>query len=370
MLAAPESYFSETYLEARSRFVEAIRDAKGEISSTTNPHARGPADEALITDVAWFGPKTASRVMLSISGTHGQEFFAGAAGQRAWLVSGEYGNLPTDVAVCLVHANNAFGAAHFSRSNENNVDLNRNYFDHSQSRKTDSLYGDLHDTIFPRRNAGTLFEDGTARFVEWCKAHTTEQLVSALDVGQQSHPDGIIYCGQQEEWSTRNLRRIADSYLRQAEKIALIDWHTGLVKFGEATGINVMDQTSDQYRWACAWWGRPGEPVKQSQIKGPSPESVGYIHAGMAADLRRHGSTVADAVIEWGTFDNPSVIAALLIDRWLRFECTDPQSAEAVMWRTRMMERLNPTLHDWRKAVVDGSVSIYANTIRGLAFWS
>src|SRR6202030_2247100 len=102
-----------------------------------------------------------------------------------------------------------------------------------------------------------------------------------------------------------------------------------------------MDPASEEFRWSCAWWGQPENLA--AQVKPLPPEEIGYIHSGLAADLRRRGATVASTVIEWGTFDNPSVIGALLIDRWLRVECSDPHAPEAVKWRTRMMERLNPS---------------------------
>ena len=367
MPSEPERYFPETYGQARAAFVDEASAAGATIASASHPTARGPAGEDLITDIAWFGERTAPRVFVSISGTHGQEFFAGAATQRSWIARGGPDGLPDGVAVCLAHANNAYGAAHSSRTNENNVDPNRNYFDHAKPRTTDPLYADFHETVFPRRNAAEPFIDGTADFIGWCERHTPEQLVSALDVGQQTHPDGLIYCGVGEAWTTRNLKAVASEFLGQAEKLAIIDWHTGIGDYATTTVLRAMDPASEEFRWSCAWWGQPANLA--AQAKPLPPEEIGYIHSGLAADLRRRGAMVASTVIEWGTFDNPSVIGALLIDRWLRFECSDPHAPEAVKWRTRMMERLNPSLHSWREAVVGGSAAIYANTIKGLSLW-
>ncbi len=362
----PEDFFADTYVEARACFLAGAVAAGGTIVSAANSNAKGPSGEALITDVAWFGPRDAESAMVSISGTHGQEFFAGAATQRAWLANGGPQSLPDGIAMCLIHANNAYGAAHNSRSNEHNVDPNRNFFDHACPRRTESLYGELHDLLFPRHNGETPFEDKTDTFVAWCEAHSGAELIAALDIGQQSHADGLIYCGVREEWTTRNLKSVAAEFLMQAEKLAIIDWHTGIGGYGEASFLHNMEPSSKEYRWACAWWDR--DPGEKEQRPLP-PEEIGYIHAGLATLLRQHGAKVAHSVVEWGTFDNPSVIGALLIDRWLRFECRDPRSEEAVTLRTRMMERLNPSLRSWRKAVVERSAAIYADTLRGLALW-
>jgi len=66
---------------------EALADS-GSLSTAINPLALGPAGEELATDLAWFGPADAERVFVSISGTHGQEYFCGAATQLNWIAEG------------------------------------------------------------------------------------------------------------------------------------------------------------------------------------------------------------------------------------------------------------------------------------------
>ncbi len=131
-----------------------------------------------------------------------------------------------------------------------------------------------------------------------------------------------------------------------------------------------LDPTGEEYRWAATWWGcRLGRLTKAKAALGVSREDVGYIKTGLAADLRQRGALVAGTVIEWGTYDTAATMEALIIDRWLRVTCDNPQSARAAVWRSRMMERLNPTMPEWRNAVVRGSAEIYADTICGLSMW-
>jgi hypothetical protein len=70
--------FSASYAAARRAFLDAASAAGARLSSHANPLARGTAGEELATDVAWLGPADASRVLVTISGTHGAEGFAGA----------------------------------------------------------------------------------------------------------------------------------------------------------------------------------------------------------------------------------------------------------------------------------------------------
>src|SRR5581483_10193540 len=120
--------FSATYAEAREKFRAAAVEAGGTLEAVSNPN-RGPGGETLATDVAWFGPKTAEKVLVTISGTHGAEGFCGSGAQVDWLRRGEASRLPAGVAVAAVHAINPYGFAWLRRVTEENVDLNRNWVD-------------------------------------------------------------------------------------------------------------------------------------------------------------------------------------------------------------------------------------------------
>ena len=74
------------------------------------------------------------------SGVHGVEGFFGSAVQLAWLSRQAAGERPpNDGAVVLIHAVNPYGFAKLRRTNEDNVDLNRNYLD------TDDAYAGAPD---------------------------------------------------------------------------------------------------------------------------------------------------------------------------------------------------------------------------------
>src|ERR1700688_3064982 len=87
------------------------RKARARGSSPTSTLRRGPAGEELATDVAWLGPADAARVLVTISGTHGAEGFAGAGIQTGSFRSGVARELPPDTALPAVHAINPYGFA-------------------------------------------------------------------------------------------------------------------------------------------------------------------------------------------------------------------------------------------------------------------
>ena len=77
--------FSATYDEARSRFLDAACAAGGALERIAHPE-RGPDGKDLSTDVAWWGPTDAERVLVLISGTHGVEGYCGSGAQLDWLL--------------------------------------------------------------------------------------------------------------------------------------------------------------------------------------------------------------------------------------------------------------------------------------------
>ncbi len=94
--------FSDDYGEARTKFLDAARNAGAEPWSETLA-ARGPDGAELSTDVAWLGPRDAAHVLVTISATHGVEGFFGSAVQVEWLRRSRAEPLPPGFAALHVH---------------------------------------------------------------------------------------------------------------------------------------------------------------------------------------------------------------------------------------------------------------------------
>lgn len=122
--------FSSSYSEAREKFLEAVSAADVRVESFKHP-CSGPRGEELATDAAWFGPSDASRTLVLISGVHGVEGYCGSGAQVDWLRRKEFEDIPAGASVLMIHAINPYGFAWTRRTNEDNVDLNRNWLDFS-----------------------------------------------------------------------------------------------------------------------------------------------------------------------------------------------------------------------------------------------
>jgi hypothetical protein len=136
--------FSDHYLEARDKFLAAARDAGAELSHFALGH-KGPEGSELFTDAAWLGHRDAKSVIVTISGTHGVEGFFGSATQVEWLWRAKGAPFPKDVAALHIHALNPYGFAWLRRTNEGNVDINRNWMDFANPLPASPLYDELSD---------------------------------------------------------------------------------------------------------------------------------------------------------------------------------------------------------------------------------
>ncbi|MGH6779900.1 MAG: DUF2817 domain-containing protein, partial [Bradyrhizobium sp.] len=93
--------FSADYGQARTKFVDAAKSQGGELQRITHS-ARGPNGGDLSMDVAWFGDRSASKVLVTFSGVHGVEGFFGSGVQIEGMRRSENRRLPRDTAALVV----------------------------------------------------------------------------------------------------------------------------------------------------------------------------------------------------------------------------------------------------------------------------
>ncbi|CAE7494628.1 unnamed protein product, partial [Symbiodinium sp. CCMP2456] len=248
------TYFARSYAEARNAFLEAARAAGGTLESLAHP-LQGPEGEALATDLAWFGPRDAERLLITLSATHGVEGYCGSGVQTGTLRSGRHKDLPDGVAMLAIHAINPHGFAWSRRVTEDNVDLNRNFADFAAPLPENPGYEALHEVICPPTWDQETIERTFAELMAYAEAHSLASLQQAVSGGQYRHTDGLFFGGQQPTWSHRTLARVLRAQGARARKIAVIDYHTGLGPFGHGERICPHPAGSPGRARAEAWFG-------------------------------------------------------------------------------------------------------------------
>ncbi|HYH41248.1 MAG TPA: DUF2817 domain-containing protein [Burkholderiales bacterium] len=226
-----EDYFSPDYATARARFRDAANDVGAALHAIALP-AKGPRDEALYIDIAWLGSANPRNVFLHTTGVHGVEAFTGSAVQLALL---EAAPLPGNQdALILVHVLNPYGMAWLRRTNENNVDLNRNFLVNGERW---SGAPELYRTLDPLLNppSAPSHDAFRARAAAAVLRHGFHRVKQAVAEGQYEFPRGLFFGGDSLQPGPKLYSEWLRSHLAHAQYVCSLDLHTGLGRSGTDT---------------------------------------------------------------------------------------------------------------------------------------
>jgi hypothetical protein len=360
-----KSFFSETYAQARQAFLSRAAERGAKVVSEVHPTERGAQGEDLAIDVAIFGDPNAEKTLFLVSGTHGQEGFLGSALQIEFLRELE---IPAGVSVVALHALNPWGFSHLSRTDEQNIDLNRNFGDYAASLAPDELYPLLVRALCP--------DDWIEETIDWTAVrddvvakHGFKRMITVLAGGQIFEPTGLNYVGTGPSWSRKTVSEILPRIFAKSRKIAFIEWHTGLGKFGELSHLCSFPPGSASYERVFDWMGeaaRSSFAATFEQGKGETPSYQGLFSAWLPTTAPQ--AEWAGVLIEVGTYDNITVGDAVRMDRWLRFG-QGRTSVPRDQMRKAMMERLNPASAEWRAKAMENGLDAQRRALRGLEQW-
>lgn len=307
-----EEYFSTDYGEARGKFLEAVQAVGVRIESFRNPSS-GPQGYPLFADVALVGPQDAETILVLLSGTHGVEGFAGSGLQTGLLREGIASQLKSGMSIIMIHALNPYGFAHLRRVNEHNVDLNRNFVDHSRPYPPNTGYEELADAISPQSMSLLANARAHLRFLWYRLRKGKLKLKEAISRGQHTHPQGLFFGGHSEAWSNMTLRDIASRYLANAKRVVIVDFHSGLGSYGDAEVILNEKEDSPAYQRAVEWWGdrvktTVGGTAVSVHLQGPLK---------LALPEMLPDAEVTAVSLEFGTLSRMKVFRVLRAENWL-----------------------------------------------------
>ena len=357
--------FSANYAVARRKFLDLAADRGASVISVVHPTERGAEGEDLAIDVATFGDPDAEKSLFLVSGTHGQEGFLGSALQIAFLRAVE---IPDGVNVVALHALNPWGFSHLSRTDEANIDLNRNFNEGTSNLVDDELYPILFGAMCP--------DDWTEETIDWSAVrdkvvadHGFKRMITVLAGGQAIEPTGLNFVGKGPSWSRSVVADLLPKIFAKAKKIAFIEWHTGLGKFAELSHLCSFAPGTPAYERIFDWMGEAARASFAATFEvtgGEVPTYEGLFSAWLPSAAPEAEWT--GVLIEVGTYDNIAVGDAVRMDRWLKFG-RGRSSVPREDMRRIMMDRLNPEDPAWRSKALENGLDAQIRALHGLQNW-
>lgn len=354
--------FSADYAEARAKFRAAAQEAGGQLESYVNPNAHGPKGEELATDLAYFGPADARAIFVTNSATHGVEGFCGSGAQIAAIRSGLLREVPSGVAVLMIHAINPYGFAWLRRVTEENVDLNRNFIDHDAGHPANPNYNEIHDLLVPEDWDGPARRAADAAIQAYIAQKGWFAFQGAVSGGQYSHADGLFYGGQRPGWSNLTFHAILQKYAVGRARIAFIDFHTGLGPEGYGEPIYIGSPQGAAYARARNWYG---DDVTSPE-GGTSTSAIVLGDLGKAFMAVTPKAEVTPIALEYGTRPIDLGLECLRADNWLHLR-GEIESDLGRHIKREMRAQFYVDSLDWKEKIVARAQDFTVRAIKGLA---
>jgi hypothetical protein len=231
--------------------------------------------------------------------------------------------------VALLHALNPYGFAHLVRTNEDNVDLNRNCRDFAAS-SPNAAYLEVHE--FMVADTWPPSAQNERRMADYVAAHGTTGLQQAVSAGQSDRADGLFFAGRKPAWSSDVLRDVLRRHAGSRQHLVWIDIHTGLGPLGHAEKI----------------YAGPDDAATLARTRKCFGADVTSIYDGSSTSARLSGMLFnvvsetcaaveyAGIALEYGTLPFEQVLAALRARQWLvNHPETDAAGRERILRMTR-----------------------------------
>lgn len=321
-----------SYRQGRSAFLTAAGDAGLDSITRVHPDQCGPDDRPLFIDTVWMGRRDARKALLVIAGTEGVDGAFGSCVLTGLLRDPAF-KAPSDAKIVLLHALNPYGYAFGRVTDEANIAVDHNFCDF---------------TAVPDNPA---YRALAARLGDGLDA-LSEDLQSVLDVlahGQYHDADGLAYGGAAPCWSQRVLIDVLNEELRQADRLIVLDLHTGAGVRGEA-------------RLSAP--AEPGARAAAEHIWGRIQPQTGQNGTVISALASWCGAAAAQITV--GTLKPADMLALLWREHGLRRQGVS-DSAEAAEVTAAMREAFFPADDVWRRRARASVHSALAAALSALA---
>ncbi|MEO2034133.1 MAG: M14 family metallopeptidase [Planctomycetaceae bacterium] len=354
-----DSHFSPTFAEARNRFMRAAATVGARVTSY---EIDGDFQEDLAIDVAVLGEEELPTVVIS-SGVHGVEGFLGSAIQLAFLEQLRGTNSQPSIRYVLIHSVNPFGFSRLRRFNEDNVDLNRNFLNNTDSYEgAPDGYAGLNGFLNPA-SPPSRFEPFKLKAMWNIWRSGLQSLKESIAGGQYKYPRGLFFGGHAPCRSTQLVQENCDSWLGSSESIVHIDFHSGLGPFGTYKLLLVEGSDSDCSSWFAETFGvEYVEPLAEAE--GTAYKVSGLFGGWMQGHFSPRDYRFVGA--EFGTYGVIRVMGAIRAENRAHHYGSE-DSAIYQSTKKELLECFCPNDPSWRRRVLESGLGIIDQAAQALS---
>ena len=352
----PLDAFSPSYEVARERF----RDTAARTGARLECHDVASGEgRALTMDVASVGARAPRWAVVVTGGLHGVEGFFGSAVQLAWLTAlADAGRAPHDGVVVLVHAVNPVGFAGLRRTNEDNVDLNRNVLPAGTPYAgAPAGYIALDPFLNPPTPPSRL-EPFRLKAVWHILRRGLPALTQAVAGGQYRFPRGLFFGGCAPARSTTILQHRLATWIAGAQNAVHLDLHTGLGAWGGCR-LLLEPRSAPDLEWYQETFGADLVEVtgQDSHTEYHAAGSLGGWALAALRDTRYRFLTA-----EFGTHSVVRVLSALRAENRAHFHANHNTRRDRS--KVELVECFCPRDERWRTTVVARAVSLIDRAVQ------
>lgn len=230
-----KSGFASDYKTSRTMFREACGKQYGKVKAL-------PIIDDCTIDLFCREGTDKKKLLFITSGQHGIEGYVGA-GLIQCFIKEYLPNLDASIGIVLIHGMNPWGMKHYRKTNEHNVDLNRNFMVDFTKAAADAnpFYLKAAKLFQPARGYRHSFLE-TIRFVGSTVSLLMKMgmgnIEKAMTLGQFVCDKGLYYGGHEDEPATAIMKALYQEYFTKYEEVILLDMHTG---YGPANHMSIVN---------------------------------------------------------------------------------------------------------------------------------
>ena len=338
--------FGTSYRDAREKFLAAARDAGATIETRVHPSERGAEGEDLAADAALLGPPNSSALICVLAGTHGAEGFCGSGIQVGLLRDPSLRPVleRSSAALLFYHVVNPYGFSHLHRTDEGNIDLNRNFRDFGKPLPRNAAYAEVHSFVVPPTWPPS--PENEAKVAAYVAAKGPKAFQAAVSGGQCDYPEGLFFGGRTAAWSNTTLRAVMRALAASRRRLVWLDVHTALGPWGHCEKILSTPNDPATIARARAWWGNDVTSMYDGSSTSAPLTGVNF----EAAVEECPGVEYTGIALEYGTLPLMTVLGALRADAWLRQHPDTPANARAAIKR-QVRDAFYGDSDEWRGLV-------------------